>query len=105
MSTPTTADVLRRAKALIADPEDWCQGYREGWDGDRWRRCAVGALGAAKADLGLLCFNAPNRALCDAMPKTYYAVAEFNDASTHADVMALYDRAIAAAEEKTCQDQ
>jgi hypothetical protein len=85
---------LKAAKALIDTPEKW------GKDSfcSNGKRCAFGAL------IGVGAFKAPEiRALELAHPEgTFGAVASFNDApdTTHADIMALFDRAIAAEEAK-----
>lgn len=111
----TTVEVLRAARARIAEPEDWT-------------RCA-----AARDDLGEPTYPSSPQATCwcalgaawavsDIVDETYllaYAlppefrtrfgqtytnptplVAVYNDhpLTTHADILALYDRAIAAAE-------
>lgn len=102
----TAADQLRAAKALIDSPEKWIKG-----------RFAVDKLGLTTSydDPRATCFCAVGacRRYCfrgdldEALPESFVAlgkkaspVVEFNDHpdTTHADVMALFDRAIALAE-------
>lgn len=90
----TSADRLRRARALIDTPDKWCQGRYHKPTG---RHCSLGAMnkamGRGKSD------GFAERAL-------YAAAAEmgdgsvvlYNDTHTHAEVMALFDRAIEIAE-------
>jgi hypothetical protein len=102
------ADILRAARERIATPERWNQGWFAADAAGRevssvspiacsW--CALGAVyatsgGARGADVEAL--------LIAALPAECSAgdVGYFNDlpATTHADVLALFDRAIAAAE-------
>lgn len=111
-----TADVLRRAKALIATPEKWC------WDafamdsrgrsvvpGDALacRHCALAAVAVAT---NVSVFTAPGTAAYQALerevPTAGYdpdtadsdLLEWFNDRSRHRDVVAVFDRAIAAEE-------
>lgn len=97
----TTKEVLIAAKALIDTPGKWCKGAYKSNDG---RYCAVGAADAvapASTATRVVVYDA----LFDAMPRWYrsrkYIASKFNDArrTTHADVMAWFDRAIAAAGE------
>ena len=100
----TTVELLKAAKAKIADPEHWTKRWfaRTATDAKcmalsvravKW--CAVGACETVGADYGrawsLLRENAPGGSL-----------PALNDApeTTHADIMALFDRAIEAAEQE-----
>lgn len=102
-----TSDILRKAKAHISEPDMWHKGaYSDSDDGDEGESgaiagqpcCAVGAL------IFVVGREVPSLVdhLRAALPegKKHYYVAAFNDApdTTHADIMALFDRAIAAAE-------
>lgn len=89
---------LIAARALIDTPEKWGKGSFRAVDGCL---CAVGALGVATTgnahDWSASAYNA----LYDALPETAYAgVPSYNDNpnTTHAEIMALFDRAIAAQE-------
>ncbi len=93
---------LIAAKALIDAPEKWCQGttsksYPDGSIG----RCAFGALVAVnyrREDNRL--FRGAYNALLGEIPSSATmatSVERFNDTHTHAEVMALWDRAIARA--------
>ena len=85
---------LIAAKALIDTPEKWCKGAYE----HLGCYCALGALGMAEK-------GSPTRYSLDGMrglrvwvQLPFTSVSAFNDdpTTTHADVMALFDRAIAA---------
>lgn len=99
----TVKENLIAAKALIDTPEKWGRGHYEA-DGCL---CALGA--ARKAFFGTADFsrldgwsgdrNPVAQAIkCHLSPVWHGCVDEFNDArsTTHADVMDLFDRAIAA---------
>ena len=96
-------DRLTRAKATIENPNDWGKGE------DRICACALDALRVLEDERdGDLEVEQATEALLAALPDDFeddtsdwnHPVAQFNDApeTTHADVMALYDRAIAKAE-------
>lgn len=91
----TTAEVLRDAKALIADPDRWIKGRNQMILDGRKCYCSVGAIEAAAQDDSA--YTAAWIALHDSL---YTWPAQFNDSpkTTHADVMAAFDRAIAAEE-------
>ena len=86
-----SAEKLRRAKSLIDTPDKWIKGDRVRVVNNQRCYCAVGALEMAGARF---------RPLVRALPGGSYTIVDFNDAptTTHADVMALFDRAIAAEE-------
>lgn len=98
------ADDLRAARALIDTPEKWC---KESYECDG----AMCVLGAGQSANGLQ-EGGPEyyAALRGALPPEWEPdendwsgdVPQFNDdpATTHADIMALFDRAIDAAEAK-----
>lgn len=94
------ADDLRAAKALIDTPEKLAKGEYEDSSG---RLCAIGALNKVMGK-PVDCPFTPSgieAALNAAAARTSGRGAlSFNDdpATTHADIMALFDRAIAAAE-------
>lgn len=100
---------LEAAKALIADPANW---RKETGDTDGAPCCAIVATNRVLRARGVGEPYARHvyawRALADALPDQWepqrlygpgYVVGEFNDdpATTHADVLALFDRAIAFA--------
>lgn len=94
----TLRDDLIVAKALIDTPEKWCKGIHAG------QNCAMWALAEAAPMANYRWIEAAE-ALRKAAPRRPHGdygcpVVAFNDAptTTHADVMALFDRAIAAAE-------
>lgn len=86
------ADDLIAARALIDTPEKWCKGKMSDGKG---RYCALGACYADQA--------AGERVLSAiyevGVPNSGF-LARFNDdpTTTHADVMALFSRAIASAQ-------
>ena len=120
--TKTDIQILRGARNLIADELDWTQGtlardYRgESCALSKYtphQRCAAGAvLWSSEHIVGALDCNPVLRHLRDHFPPDFEPaswagdspvaqLANFNDTSSHAAVLALYDRAIEAAEETT----
>ena len=96
----TTADYLRQARALIENPEHWAANpFERTFEGPEGKMCALDALGCVEYERGTDYVPAYN-ALAGA--SAYISVAHFNDhpTTTHADVLALYDRAIAATEKE-----
>ena len=96
------ADDLRAAKALIDTPEKWTKGI-----GRPGCYCAMYAVGAAiEQRHGGVRWGVCDTALRKALPARRRAtvdshpVVAFNDdpSTTHADIMALFSRAIATAE-------
>lgn len=94
----TLRDDLVAAKALIDTPEKWIKGTfasKGCW-------CAMGAVISVVCDDGRYAFErevAAVRALAEEVPDRFGRnVPFYNDAktTTHADIMALFDRAIAA---------
>lgn len=100
MKMASIKENLIAAKALIADPMNWGQGP------DRDCFCILDAADDVSGKYGDL-FAAD--LLGEFLPPGYepdpsnwnHPVAQFNDdpATTHADIMAVYDRAIAAQDE------
>lgn len=88
----TVRDDLIAAKALIDTPEKWCQGTATAGYGARL--CAIRAAGGARYRN-----KDAVAALKAALPIGEKSLPRFNDSpdTTHADVMALFDRAIEAA--------
>ncbi len=107
----STADILRKAKALIDAPEKWTKGAFcrsaagkavSTFSRDAVCFCAVGAIARLEVT-GVITDVRASRAeeaLRDAIHAT--AVSHWNDAPerTHAEVMAAFDKAIALAESK-----
>jgi hypothetical protein len=87
----TVRDNLIAARALIDTPEKWVNGALQSGN----CRCAVGA--ALDATDYLSGWEAVN-ALAKQLPSPFHHVPTFNDHpdTTHADILALFDRAIAA---------
>lgn len=109
--TKSTADILRAAKAHISEPENWFQGeYFKGSliDPDTSCACALGAVRVANWSAHAIHSvfvdihddTPAAHTLHSVLPDGFFTVNDFNDDpnTTHADIMALFDRAIAAAE-------
>lgn len=101
--------ILKDARKLIEKPEGWTKGTTArdfrgraiGWDEpEACRFCATAAI--AKARLSTRGpFDAARDTLnTEAIIAGHSGIVEFNDAdaTTHADVLALFDRAIASLE-------
>ena len=98
----TTLEILEAARALIAEPEHWCQGaqaldatgtVRRPCSRLAVRWCSLGATDRVTRYKGIRADNALYSAL--GMPPDI-GIANFNDSHTHAEVLDLFDRAIAA---------
>lgn len=92
----TLREDLIAAKALIDTPEKWGKGEFEPRPGCY---CAVGAIWKVTDGEGTR-YVAPVFALWKVLPGDWTNAAGYNDdpETTHADIMALFDRAIATAE-------
>lgn len=101
------AQILRAARALIADPLHWTTAsmardergvptYPRSRHAVCW--CALGAL--AQQHYSLTTANAENEALCVAALELFgtRAIGSINDRHGHAAVLAVYDAAIAKAD-------
>lgn len=90
----STRDDLITAKALIDAPEKWCRYVAWNTAG---ARCTMGACNVVSQGRNeRLAFL--ESALQRCLPKTSSFISDFNDdqSTTHADIMALFDRAIAS---------
>lgn len=104
-------DLLKAARALIAEPERWTQGACARDTSGRActtvsphavRYDTIGALDAAGSDDRN--YNEARRALLVAIGDPVCGLSGWNDTHTHAEVLAGWDAAIAAtapAQEKT----
>ncbi len=87
----TAKEVLIQARARIDTPDKWCQG--KFWDGNRC--CMIGAIHSVGQTLGIagtpaaIAFNTLRQFTCG-------DTAKFNDTHTHAEVLEVFDKAIAA---------
>lgn len=118
-TTLTSLTFLDKAQALIVTPETWCKGplARDAKgkpihpaDGKACKFCSYGALIQAELNYGLApgtglvqgAINALNAALPTDFEGPFKTplLTDYNDAreTTHADVMALFERAKAIAE-------
>lgn len=107
-----TIDILRSARALITEREDWCQGTesidRNGLECSPFSQdsvcwCATGAILHIVDDLprSIAAFKALAALLPSDSGKTAEnVIAHWNDAPerTHAEVLAAFDRTIAKLE-------
>lgn len=91
-------DDLIAAKALIADPACWFKGAYKSMNGAAI--CASQAIIAVLGDKDGYTSSALWNALSDARPEGFASVSGYNDdpKTTHGDIMALFDRAINAAD-------
>lgn len=107
----TIYEALVAAKNLISNPDNWtqevsardCTGnyiYSSNPEAVCW--CSVGALHkVTKDDWPLIDKTVKHlRLFLEQELKYYDGIANFNDSHTHAEVMAFWDKAIAAAKEK-----
>lgn len=93
----TLRDDLIATKALIDTPDKWCKGS---FNGQNATHCAVGALDAIPPYPGRRSVALSH--IRSALPEQFKgrALMDYNDdpATTYADIMALFQRAIDAAE-------
>lgn len=99
LGEPPAVRLLRAARGLVEGEGNWVQGTYETPEG---KRCAVGALRAAAARGTGWCGHearkeAHRRLLAVARGRGFDAVETMNDRSTHAQVLAAFDAAIAGA--------
>jgi hypothetical protein len=107
MSKPLSRPIIERARALIADEAHWCRAAlardERGWptdptDATALKRCAYGALVAAAFELVGDLKHA--HILADAVAKEVHGPSSLintNDSEGHAAVLAVFDKALAAA--------
>lgn len=97
MSQTPAKLVLTKARSLIADESHWLQhDWKEEFEGVT-RRCAYQAVEDAAASLGLDDTRALNTLSCllgDDGECARELIPDFNDTSTHEDVLALFDLAL-----------
>lgn len=105
-----TLVVLKAARATIEDPVHWVKGRFSRMVNDRVCYCAVGAVAETlgNVDGGSVTLSLELtkvlETLAQALPPStarpstapVHRLTAFNDSSTHAQVLALFDRAIAA---------
>lgn len=99
--TRAVADILRAAKERIGTPERWCKGHgsANGYADPSVPTCAEGAIYCVAKQAFVLAYSAWN-AFQDCNGLAMCSGVDWNDAPerTHAEVMAAFDRAIAAEE-------
>lgn len=107
----TIYETLVAAKNLISNPDNWTQEavardshgadtYSLNTDAVCW--CSIGALHKVTKNNSLVITSAAKhlRFVLEQEHKDYDGIAHFNDSHTHAEVMAFWNKAIAAAKEK-----
>lgn len=100
--------VLKQARERIAKKENWCQGhYVKTDDNGNEQYCAIGAIEmsvyasmASHTDDAQFALIMAARIEMISDLEVKEGLANFNDSSTHAEVLALFDRHIAALEKK-----
>ena len=108
-ATPTTREVLEKARELIATPERWTQrvvaartpcSIFEIQPSDPTATCWC-SIGAILAVQGINRYDQDRSGACEAMRRecNWEYLADWNDAEdrTHAEVLEAFDRAIALA--------
>lgn len=85
---------LKEARHRIRIPQLWCKETIQ----TRGRRCMIGAFPTLKQNIWM----DVQRLLIEHIPSRYNAIQHFNDApeTRHADVLAVFDAAIAELESK-----
>ena len=100
-----TKEILQKARDLITDPDKWTQkAYAKDskgmtvslWSKEATCWCALGALYSFNED-GI--FELPGDTHSRLQDHAGRDIVSFNDNSTHAEVLAAYDRAIESLEE------
>jgi hypothetical protein len=106
----STLEVLRAARELISDPARWAQDYwaetvkgfrTEPTDASAVRWCAAGAVNKVTGGPNQAAIEILESVLWDAgyrPPCIATLLFDFNDHRTHAEVLTLFDRAIARLE-------
>lgn len=113
-SNTKAVDLLREARALISDPDKWTQGTLArnaygsevaSYSHDACKWCVAGAMlrVADSNDVPYSTELSAHSALVLASRELFgsSAIEEVNDTRTHADVLALFDRAIELASNPT----
>lgn len=103
------SEILKQAKALIADEKSWTQGeaarnsqgeYTYSLNPDAVCWCSAGAVNKVTKDNWLV-IETIAKHLHTTLEQDfnyYEGIPNYNDEHTHAEVMAFWDKAIAAAE-------
>ncbi len=87
--------ILIKARGLILDPARWTQGvFTRQRDDGGLRRCALGALVDSATGEEERAYKCAYKTLCAYTSGN--SLAEFNDTHTHVEVIALFDKCIAA---------
>ena len=106
----TASEVLRKARALIEKPENWTRGAYGRNEHGRFTelrfscsRCSAGAVLSVCEEVKLAQEDRALNLLREQTPGysehwIHDPLVRFNDTHAHAEVLSLFDRAIAAAE-------
>ena len=98
-----TLQVLIEARALIADPNNWFGGGNYNASSP-FRLCALSAIGYVEVKNGSIsCVRTSGAedALARVLGRPVSHIPRFNDSHKHSEVLALFDRAIAAERAKS----
>ena len=98
----TTKELLIAARALIAEPNNWCQGFTAVRNGEHVSYCMAGAVSRVCADESTSKATETLDALSEAVNNTngrFHSIVGFNDhkETTHEQILAIFDKAIAEA--------
>lgn len=100
MKVPSTLEALEGTQKLLSDPARWCQWkYTDG----KGAYCLFGALSLQFHNLKCKYEAEETKAawtLSMVLPPSFKKVSDFNDHSTHEEVMELLSNAITFAKEK-----
>lgn len=101
-----TLEVLKAGRNLISDPQKWVQGTYakniDGWPiyGNNAAAVCFCSIGAVQHVTGM-CHNIETETVCEVLSNAAgMHIAYYNDAHSHEEVLAVWDRAIAAEEGK-----
>lgn len=106
----TAVEILKKARGLISKPETWTYGVSARDRVGRWvgplsdpacRWCATGALWRAADGKRGWYVQACGLLSVTIMQQRNWSIAEFNDRSTHGQVLGIFDQAIQQAESET----
>ena len=103
----TPVEILRAARALIADPARWTQGEdaRDACGSPAWAGRHASSAVCWSADGALMHVERDKNSFWPARDALVAAMGAsavvFNDTHTHAEVLAAFDRAIALAEARS----
>lgn len=103
MNEKTVVEVLQKARALISKPENWCQHVsKQRNNTGAMSYCVMGAVNEASHWHCVVSFEPEIHLACVLALRDaggfspIMTIPKYNDTHTHAEVLALFDKAIAA---------